>query len=88
VAKLEAKLHKIAADGSVLTVYRDPSGGWYLGRPGNDLAYHPTPMGAFASAMAAQRWADRLFPGGAWERGAFRDRPEPLRARRGLQGAT
>ena len=66
MAKLNAKLNKTATDGSVVTIYRDQSGGWYVGRPGGDLAYHPTPMGAFANAMAAQRWADRLFPGGTW----------------------
>ena len=92
MAKFKAKYHKIASDGSVVTIYREHTGGWYVGKPGNDLAYHPTPMGAFSGVAAAQRWADRLFPGGTWERGAFKERRmraiDRSRARtRGLQGA-
>lgn len=67
MAGFKRKRCKTADDGSTVTLHRDASGGWYVGRPGDDIAYHPTPMGAFATEVAARNWADRRFPGGSWD---------------------
>jgi hypothetical protein len=56
---------KKAEDDSVVTVYTDATGAWYVGREG-DMATDPKPMGAFISRHAAKQWADRHYPGGSW----------------------
>lgn len=66
MAHFNPEYHKLDDAEVRVTVYRDPSGGWFLGREGDDQAYAPIPMGAFISARAAQRWGDRHFPGGSW----------------------
>lgn len=67
MARLRSKRCKTAQDGSRVTLYEGVEG-WYIGRPGPDMAYHPTPMGAFATEEGARKWADRRFPGGSWDR--------------------
>ena len=65
MAHFKAKYQKKADDGSSVTLYKDPTGAWFVGRP-DTPAYAPIPMGAFISLPAARRWADRHFPGGSW----------------------
>jgi len=64
--KLKTKAHKTAADNTKILLYIDPCGACFIGRAGDDLAYHPIPMGAFISESAAKKWADKRFAGGIW----------------------
>ena len=65
--KLNPKYRKTDEEGVEVTLFQDIAEAWYLGRPGDDEAYHPTPMGAFISEAAARKWADHHFSGGDWK---------------------
>lgn len=54
-------------DDHEVSLYKDMhDGSWFVGRKG-DPALDPVPLGGFASAAAARRWADARFEGGSWQ---------------------
>ena len=61
------KFRKKDDEGVEVTLYEGAAAAWFIGREGDDIAYHPTPMGAFGNEQGARKWADHKFPGGTWE---------------------